>query len=168
MRNVTTVFIHCSATDNPEQQNLRAVEELHISNKSFPVKWGEYNTHGKGFTRVGYHILIKRDGEIELGRPIEMVGAGVYGRNEDSIHICLHGVKNFSEHQYQTLNEVVDDLIFRFKLDIEDILGHYEHDKSKTCPNIDMPTYRYAYKIRRDRHLEPINIDLPNTTDKIS
>ena len=39
----------------------------------------------------GYHYVIKRDGQIELGRPIEKIGAHVKGYNKSSIGICYCG-----------------------------------------------------------------------------
>jgi len=45
----------------------------------------------KGWSGIGYHYLIRRNGQIEIGRPAEMIGAHAQGYNEDSIGICLTG-----------------------------------------------------------------------------
>jgi len=45
----------------------------------------------RGWSDIGYHYVIRRDGRIELGRPIEQVGAHVKGHNSDSIGVCMVG-----------------------------------------------------------------------------
>lgn len=46
----------------------------------------------RGWSGIGYHFVIRRDGTIEKGRPLETVGAhaGPDG-NSDSIAVCLTG-----------------------------------------------------------------------------
>ena len=46
----------------------------------------------RGWSGIGYHFVIKKDGSIENGRPLETVGAhaGPDG-NSDSIAVCLTG-----------------------------------------------------------------------------
>ena len=46
----------------------------------------------KGWAGIGYHFVIRKDGSIERGRPLEMIGAHVGpGVNGYSIGICLAG-----------------------------------------------------------------------------
>lgn len=45
----------------------------------------------KGWSAIGYHYVIRRDGIVELGRPADRVGAHCLGRNHDSIGIVLAG-----------------------------------------------------------------------------
>lgn len=47
----------------------------------------------KGWRDVGYHYVIKRDGTIEAGRPLDQIGAHVRGYNSRSIGICIVGGK---------------------------------------------------------------------------
>ncbi len=51
----------------------------------------------RGFSGIGYHYIIRQDGSIEEGRPIETIGAhaGTEG-NHDSVGICLTG--NFENY----------------------------------------------------------------------
>lgn len=44
-----------------------------------------------GWSGIGYHFFVRKDGTIWQGRPIEMVGAHAYGYNSDSIGICFEG-----------------------------------------------------------------------------
>jgi len=51
-----------------------------------------YRWHlANGWSGIGYHYLIRKNGQIELGRPAETIGAHTQGYNEDSIGICLTG-----------------------------------------------------------------------------
>ena len=62
----------------------------------------------KGWRDIGYHYLVTNgkphgnysageDGEVQPGRPLEMVGAHARGSNRDSIGICLIG--EFDKHR---------------------------------------------------------------------
>lgn len=50
---------------------------------------------GNGWSGIGYHFLVRKDGSIYRGRPEEKVGAHAYGSNHNSIGICFEG--NFME-----------------------------------------------------------------------
>jgi len=49
----------------------------------------------RGWSGIGYHYVIRKNGNIELGRPVDTVGAHTSGYNSTSIGICLTG--NFME-----------------------------------------------------------------------
>ncbi len=44
-----------------------------------------------GWSGMGYHFLVRKDGSIYRGRPEEKVGAHAYGSNYNSIGICFEG-----------------------------------------------------------------------------
>ncbi len=51
-----------------------------------------HNGHIKnGWSGIGYHFYVRRDGSIYRGRPVEKVGAHAEGHNSDSIGICFEG-----------------------------------------------------------------------------
>lgn len=64
-------------TGNPVDDDLSA-EQIHASHKA------------QGWSGIGYHYVIRKDGTIEDGRPVWSVGAHAYGRNRDTIgiHVC--------------------------------------------------------------------------------
>ena len=64
-------------TGNPTDDDLSA-EQLHRSHQNL------------GWAGVGYHFIVRKDGSIELGRPVECVGAHAEGFNYCSIgiHVC--------------------------------------------------------------------------------
>jgi hypothetical protein len=92
------------------------------------------------------------EGNIEYGRPLDLdgilepseVGAQVYGRNSDSIGICLiHKDMPYTLTMIFSLITLIRSLMKRFNIPVEEIIGHYEVDTKKPqCPSIDMPQFR--------------------------
>ena len=85
-----------------------------------------HKTHiEKGWGGIGYHFYIRKDGTIYRGRPEEVIGAHVYGKNRDTLGICLEG--NFEKEEPS--NEQIDSLVklsadMIMKYNIEDLMGH--------------------------------------------
>lgn len=76
MRKITEIIIHCTATK--EGQNF-TVEDIR--------RWHRE----RGFNDCGYHLVVRLDGAIDIGRPIEAVGAHCKGHNSSSIGIAYVG-----------------------------------------------------------------------------
>ena len=47
-----------------------------------------------GWTGMGYHFFVRKDGSVYRGRPIDAVGAHCLGFNSNSIGICAEGAYN--------------------------------------------------------------------------
>ncbi len=75
-RKINKIIIHCSATPPSMDVDANTVDEWHKQ---------------RGWSGIGYHFFIKRDGQIELGRPLEKSGAHTKGHNKNSIGICYAG-----------------------------------------------------------------------------
>ena len=59
----------------------------------------------KGWKDIGYHFVIRLNGAIEQGRPVEQVGAHVQGHNSTTIGVCyVGGVKG--RKAVDTMNHV--------------------------------------------------------------
>jgi len=90
----------------------------------------------RGWSGIGYHFVIRQDGSIETGRPVDMIGAHAGPEvNGDSIGICLAG--NFMEYvpavqQIQSLIQLVSYLreLYQDKLEV---LQH-KNVASTECP----------------------------------
>jgi len=54
MRTITLIIIHCSATPEGRRLDFETCRRDHIRHR--------------GFTDIGYHFYITRDGEIHRGR----------------------------------------------------------------------------------------------------
>lgn len=44
-----------------------------------------------GWAGIGYHFLVRKDGSVHEGRPIDTVGAHTYGVNSESVGVCFEG-----------------------------------------------------------------------------
>jgi N-acetylmuramoyl-L-alanine amidase len=77
MRKVNKIIIHCTATPEGRDVSIDEVRRWHVKER--------------GWRDVGYHFLIRLDGTVEEGRPIEMTGAHTRGHNWDSIGIAYAG-----------------------------------------------------------------------------
>ena len=44
-----------------------------------------------GWAGIGYHFVIRKDGTIEQGRPVDTVGAHAYGENSHTVGVHLSG-----------------------------------------------------------------------------
>lgn len=106
---------------------IKSPESIHEYHKS------------KGWSGIGYHYYIGKDGKIYNGRPENAEGAHTKGQNKNSIGICLEG--NFEEEeitleQSQSLYEI--SMYITLKYDIYKIIGH--RDAGETlCPGKNFP-----------------------------
>ncbi|MBR5155953.1 MAG: N-acetylmuramoyl-L-alanine amidase [Clostridia bacterium] len=66
----------------------------------------------RGFSGIGYHFYVRKNGEVHKGRPIGTVGAHTLGKNQDSIGVCFEGnfEKEFamSSAQQKSGKELID------------------------------------------------------------
>lgn len=145
-RNSTALIVfHCSATKPSQDIGRREIEEWHLA---------------KGWSAIGYHFVIRRDGRLELGRPMGDIGAHVEGYNSSSVGVCMVGglledgtgepndVKKFTPAQWLTAHLVAQFL--RLAYPDARLCGHRDlspdlnHDGKiqprewlKTCPGFD-------------------------------
>jgi N-acetylmuramoyl-L-alanine amidase len=63
----------------------------------------------RGWKCIGYHFVIRANGDIEKGRPLTMKGAHARGRNQ-CIGICLTGYDNFTQEQIKSLIKLLKQL----------------------------------------------------------
>lgn len=124
MRVIDLIVVHCAATKGD-------VSAATIR------KW---HTEDRGWRDIGYHFVIRKSGNIELGRPLEDSGAHVAGRNKTSIGICLAGgyggICDYTPAQWRSLEILVGGLLSMFPG--ARVAGHNEFTKSKTCPNFNV------------------------------
>ena len=129
MREINKIIVHCSYTKPSMDWGVAEITRVHVDEN--------------GWDSCGYHLIIRRDGVVERGRPLSVVGAHAYGHNSDSIGVCLVGGmdegggpdSNFTAHQYQALVQCVHELKKEFG-NLE-ILGHRDVS-DKDCPCFDV------------------------------
>ncbi len=118
-RAVTRVFIHCSASDNPAHDDVSVIRQWHLQ---------------RGFKDVGYHYYIKKNGNVQAGRSLEIAPAAQQGHNSRSIAICLGGLdeKQFTTEQFQSLSALCNQI--NNTIPKVTFHGHREVEPNKTCP----------------------------------
>jgi hypothetical protein len=128
VREIHRIIIHMSYTPPSMDIGVAEIDQWHRQ---------------RGFDRIGYHKVIRRDGTVEDGRPLEVPGAHTLGENADSIGICLVGGKhrsrdthdcNFTSAQWRALDRACRDLLLEFG-DL-DISGHRDW-AARGCPGFD-------------------------------
>lgn len=145
---VTGIFVHCTATPadwrqaDSSQQRVEAIRQMHIKER--------------GWSDIGYHWLIDRNGTILPGRKETVIGAHVAGHNSGTIGISLFGGLtskprdpfrlNFSAQQEVALKDLIEDI--KTRTAIRSILGHNQVDSGKACPGFWVPDWLQAHGIR--------------------
>lgn len=92
----------------------------------------------QGWSGIGYHFVIRKDGTIEIGRPEWAVGSHAYGENSHTLGIHLSGdfeTAYPSQAQLTACAELVRDLCkdYGIACDREHIVGHCDL-MSTDCP----------------------------------
>lgn len=144
-RRTDYIVIHCSAT--PPSSDIGA-DEIDTWHKA------------RGWSGIGYHAVIRRNGEIEFGRHPDDVGAHVRGQNARSIGICMVGgvdgggmpESNFTPEQYESLDRSIK--FYSLAYPLAKVVGHRdlspdvngdgvisEHEWMKACPSFDVAAF---------------------------
>lgn len=125
MRTITLLIIHCSAVKPTQTSSADQIDLWH---------------RRRGWSGIGYHYVIRRDGTIECGRPESVVGAHCKNHNRHSIGICYEGgldangkpADTRTPEQKATLHALLIELRKSYPRAL--ILGHHDLDPQKACP----------------------------------
>ena len=135
-RVIDKIIIHCADTFAHMDIGAADIRKWHTDPKP----------KGNGWSDIGYHFVIRRNGEVEKGRALEVKGAHCYGQNANSIGICMAGGKgkdmraecNFTREQWAALGGLVDRLVIQYPG--AEIYGHNEFS-NKECPTFDVRSW---------------------------
>lgn len=125
------IAIHCSATRPSIDVGAREIGQWH---------------RAQGWSGIGYHFVIRRNGKVEKGRALNAIGAHVAGFNATSVGVCMVGgvnqadfrkpENNFTREQWAALKTLIADLVKRYPN--AKVRGHRDFPKvSKACPSFD-------------------------------
>lgn len=97
-----------------------------------------------GWSGIGYHFVVRKNGTIERGRPENTVGAHASGSNYDSIGICFEG-DFMSETMTDTQKNVGKELVsyLKNKYGISKVQKHSDVC-STDCPGTNLPFVEIA------------------------
>ena len=137
---VREIVVHCTAT-RPEWMAAGSLVQKFTEIRRWHVK-------DRGWSDIGYHHVIDRDGATMPGRAETVIGAGVEGHNAGVIHISLIGgaesaatdpfARNFTAAQDATLRRLIAEISAR--TGITKITGHNDW-AAKACPGFDVATW---------------------------
>lgn len=140
MRKINAIVLHCSATTPSMDVPIETIRSWHLK---------------RNFRDVGYHYYVRKDGSIEVGRPLDEPGAHVKGHNANTIGICYEGGLNekrkpkdtMTDAQFHAINDLVEGLCLVLP-EIDTFLGHRDYPKvAKACPCFDVSTKFFTIKM---------------------
>ena len=128
MRVITLLVIHCSAVRPDQTSSAAQIDTWH---RQRGWKFG-----------IGYHYVVRRNGEIEPGRPEWMIGAHCLNHNAHSIGICYEGGLDArgqpddtrTAEQKASLRRLLEDLHRRYPRAL--IVGHHDTDINSEEPDV--------------------------------
>lgn len=126
------IVVHSSATPASDNIGVAEIDRWHRM---------------KGWTKIGYHYVIRRSGVIEPGRALDEIGAHARPRNYDSVGICMVGgveddrktpEQNFTPDQMFTLELTVRGLLSAYP--DAAVIGHRDvpGTPGTACPSFDV------------------------------
>lgn len=125
-RNIKELIVHCSATPEGKDYSVDTIRQWHLQ---------------RGFSDIGYHYVIYRDGSIHIGRDESIIGAHCTGHNTNSIGVCYIGgcasdgktpKDTRTTEQKQSLVKLLKEL--KTKYPQASIHGHRDF-ANKACPS---------------------------------
>jgi N-acetyl-anhydromuramyl-L-alanine amidase AmpD len=129
------IIIHCASTKPSMDTDAADIDRWHRE---------------RGFLKIGYHFVIKRDGTVETGRELLEVGAHAKGHNSRSVGVCMIGgmkqessasETNFTKAQWASLAKVVDELVETFP---EARVRGHDEVANKECPTFNVAAWYYG------------------------
>lgn len=144
--NATKIILHCTDSPNGQFVSVDTIRKWHLK---------------RGFTDIGYHIVIQPDGQVDRGRSLNQAGAHCEGENNNSIGVCLVGKDKYTRRQWRALESTLDSLFITYNN-----IPHYAlychsqfpsaQKQGKTCPNIEINRLLLWYHCKDDKAIEPL------------
>ena len=129
MRTITLIVVHCSAVRPDQPSSAAQIDTWH---RRQGWKLG-----------IGYHYVVRRDGQIEPGRPEWLTGAHCRNHNAHSIGVCYEGGLDIRGQPADTRTEAQKEALRRLLKELKErypralIVGHHDLNPLKACPCFD-------------------------------
>ena len=124
-RNIKEIIVHCSATPEGKDFTTAQIKQWHLA---------------RGFSDIGYHYVVYRDGSIHTGRDESVSGAHCTGHNTISIGVCyIGGMDSANKNPKDTRTEAQKASLLKLlkqlktKYPKSKIYPHYKF-AAKACP----------------------------------
>lgn len=129
-RKITEIIVHCSATSEGKDFTVMDIRGWHKL---------------QGWSDIGYHYVVYRNGHIEPGRDVDLIGAHCEGHNAHSIGVCyVGGVARDGKTPKDTRTLAQKAALISVLTELKQmypgakIYGHRDFDKKgKACPSFD-------------------------------
>lgn len=127
-RYINEIIVHCSATAEGKDFTIDDIKRWHLA---------------RGFSDIGYHYIIYRDGSINKGRDESKIGAHCTGHNSNSIGVCYIGGcaadgKTPKDTRTETQKNSLLKLLSELKKKYPKAVIHSHKDyANKACPSFD-------------------------------
>jgi hypothetical protein len=125
------ITIHHDGLDSP-------MIETSMNASAARIEWIRCGHRGRGFSDIGYHYIVDRDGRVWEGRNLRWQGAHVSKHNEQNIGILVMGnfdIQKPSQQQLDGTRLLLRKLLAQHKISRGRVLTHREWAGAKTaCP----------------------------------
>lgn len=129
-RRITEIIVHCSATPEGKDYTVLDIRKWHKQ---------------QGWSDIGYHYVVYRNGHIEAGRDADIIGAHCEGHNAHSIGVCyIGGCARDGRTPKDTRTLAQKAALISVLTELKQmypgakIYGHRDFDKhGKKCPSFD-------------------------------
>jgi N-acetylmuramoyl-L-alanine amidase len=131
---VKFLAVHCAATQPTADVGVKEIDRWH---------------RDRGFLKIGYHFVIRRNGVVETGRSLNERGAHIEDHNHESIGICLVGGVNAQLKAEDNFTKAQKDALAALLRQLK--AGPYPHavvqghrdfpGVAKACPSFDVKSW---------------------------
>ena len=123
-RKINEIIIHCSATKEGPNYTVADIKRWHLE---------------RGYSDIGYHYVIYRDGSVHEGRDVDIIGAHCTNHNSYSIGVCYIGGLDKNGNAKDTRTDSQKNSLLSLLKQLKSIYpkaGIYPHSKfaNKDCP----------------------------------
>lgn len=121
-KTINKLIVHHSDSEHKEGEDVVAtIRQWHLD---------------RGFSDIGYHFVITKDGKIHNGREPIYQGAHTKGANATSLGVCLIGKSDYTFDQFVALGRILSKLEMLFQRKIK-VQPHRFFGKT-VCPGFEL------------------------------
>ena len=134
-RRIDEIIVHCTATAEGKDYDVEDIRRWHKQ---------------QGWSDVGYHYVVLRNGHVQVGRDVDLIGAHCQGHNMHSIGVVyVGGCSSDGKTPKDTRTDLQKAALLSLLLALRHtypkavIVGHRDYDKGKACPSFNA---KYEYR----------------------
>lgn len=126
-RKINKIIVHCTATKEGVDYTVNDVRKWHL---------------GRGYSDIGYHYLIYRDGSVHNGRDVDIIGAHCSAYNSNSIGVCYVGGLDKKGDPKDTRTDAQKESLLRLLTELRSLypdakIHSHKDFANKACPSFD-------------------------------